>query len=77
MIKGEKMNKIALIFIGLAFGILFSGCALSIEAINYNENQNKICEIFSNIDVAFIANDGTINDSAYKTLIVNGTTKKP
>lgn len=74
------MKKIALIFTSLTLGMLFSGCALSIEAIyrniNYNENQNKICEIFSDIDFAFIANDGTINDSAYKTLIVNGATKK-
>lgn len=62
------MNKIALIFISLVFGILFSGCSWITQAIDRNRSENKICEIFSNIDFAFIKNGGVVNGYTYKTL---------
>lgn len=62
------MNKTALIFISLVFGILFSGCSWITQAIDRNRSENKICEIFSNIDFVFIKNGGIVNGYTYKTL---------
>lgn len=60
------MKKIALIF-----GIFFSGCSLvglATQATNRNEGEQKICEIFAEMDFAFIKNGSIINDSNHKTL---------
>ena len=62
------MKKIGLIFSILLCGVYFSGCSWISEAIERNDKEKEICEMFENIDLSFIKNNNTIKGYAYKTL---------